>query len=255
MKNIRLSTNFNGIGPQLERYRSFLRNVVLESSPLTVDELGPKPGVLQKVVYRLSHSVIPVCSLGTNFSPGSSRCVDVIIRGGAGIHHWRDITFQLSRYQTLSGDVISQSLGSPFFVDVVGNPDHTMEWKADKEKYMDLRDAIQHGFSSAKAETLMLHFRRRMLWLRALLVPCDDARLRMEYYFQNALSAELAKTAVPHDPKEWEAYCHLSLCENKECTFFTKLWDNILLQTSVSTWMKLFKRHEDLFREWSILPR
>lgn len=255
MAGTRMATNFDGTSSRVERYRSFLRNVVIDGSPFSVQEHNPKPGMLQNVVYRLPQERARLCSQGTEFSPGSSQCVDVIFRGGAGIRDRKSMTFEIVRYSKLSdGFVVTQPMGSPFFMDIVGNPDHTMEWKVDKEQYMDLRDAIQHGFSVEEAETLMLHFRRRILWLRALLVPCDDARQGIEDYIRNALSAELAKTPVPHDPKEWEAYCHISLCDSKVCKFFAAQWDHVLLQTRVSAWTKLYDRYKELFHAWSIKP-
>ena len=255
-KALRLRTEFAGGSPRFEGYRPFLRNVVMDGSPAYVAENDSKPGRLQEVLYRVLQPTIRLLSHDTKLSFGTSECVDIIFRGGAGVRDRTDVHCTIVQRKKYSEPLVqSHLLGSPYLAEAEGDPKYNLWWKADKPEYMDLRDAVQHGFSDTEAERLMLHFRRRMMWLRAMLIPCDMARFTLLVYFQNALSAELLDEHQSHDPKEWEAYCHVSLCKNPECTSFAKPWDKVMLQTRVAKWMKLYERHEKLFRAAGIQPK
>lgn len=255
-KSLRLRTEFSGISPRFKGYLPFLQNVVMDSFPTFVADSDPKPGYQQEVIYRILQPTARLLSRGTKLNCGSSECVDVIFRGGACVRDWADVHCTIVQHKKYSGSPIqSYALGRPYLLEAEEDPHYTLWWKVDKPEYMDLRDAVQHGFSDVEAEHLMLHFRRRMMWLRAMLIPCDTARLSMLMYFQNALSAELMGEYHMHDPKEWDAYCHISLCKNPECTSFAKPWDKVMLQTRVTKWMKLYERHEKLFRAAGVMPK
>jgi len=257
MKMLNLITSFDGASPRLSLYKEFFRNVVMEGSPFQIKELGARPGDIQEVHYRLARDAVLLCSFGTPYTPDKSACVDITFEGGATVYDWKKFHYTLVHRPKLPSEMIeTKKLGSPFFTELVGNPDYTMMWQADRERFMDLRDAIQHGFSAQEASSLMIHFRRRVLWAKAALIPCKEARQHLIYYFQNAFCFELAKSGQPpHAPREWEAYCHVTLCPAPGCKKFANHWENILLQTKVYSWMKLYSQYENRFREWGIVPR
>lgn len=254
-KSLRLSTRFEGLSPGFERYQTFLRNVVMDHSPSRIEEHGEKPGMIQTIKYYLSKPVAALLSSETNMKPGLAECIEIVFRGGARIRDWTTVSFEIIFHaRGTSLPFPSESLPYPSLIKAFDAKGEHMEWKVDDSRFADLRDALQHGFSHAEAKEIMLHFRNRILWMRALLAPCEDARLSLLSYIQEAFHAELHQTPPPHDPKEWDAYCHLCLCKKRECKIFTKQWETAMLQTRVQPWTKLYERHGRLFRDWGVAP-
>lgn len=255
-KLMRMSTRFDGLSPQFERYKTFLRNVVMGRSPSHIEEHGDKPGLIQTVKYYLSKPAAALLFYETDMKQSSANCFEVVFRGGARVRDWAAIRSEIIFHEReISEPSPSERLPYPFFVkgrDKKG--ECCTEWKMDEERFVDLRDALQHGFSYAEVREIMLHFRNQIFWMRAVLTPCDEARLRLLTYIQEAFHAEICQLPPPHDPKEWDAYCHLTLCKKRECRTFTGRWETTLLQTRVQPWTKLYKRHEQLFRDWGVAP-
>ncbi|MEK7465477.1 MAG: hypothetical protein AAB631_01745 [Patescibacteria group bacterium] len=252
----RLISQFPGLSESFNRYRSFLSRVVMDFAPTHISEHGTASGMIQTIAYNLPQPVARYLSQGTNLHIGFSNRIDVIIRGGIEATDWRNIHFEIVLKTQDSPQPKSTPQPYPLLFKKVG-PEAEMEFLTDKTQFQNLHDAIQHGFSIPTAQEIMRHFHSKMLWVRALLTDCDTARLRIIEYMQTTLQTESLAgqnpvVVTPHDPREWDAYCHLSFCHGGECKAFVMEWDSTLVQTRVSRWVQLYQKREKLFRAWGI---